>query len=79
MTDRHDIDCAAVVAQLLAYLDGEIDAATRARIDRHLEHCRGCYTRAQFERALRGRLQELGVEKPSEALARRLKGLLDTF
>jgi anti-sigma factor (TIGR02949 family) len=79
MTDHHSIDCEEVVARLLTYLDGELDAETRAHIDHHIEQCHGCYSRAQFERTLRRRLQELGHEPPSERLTRRLKSLLDSF
>lgn len=79
MTDPRDIECEDVVSHLLAYLDDEIDDETRARIDRHLERCRGCFSRAEFERALRHRLRELGREPASESLARRIKALLDSF
>lgn len=79
MTEHDAIDCEEVVASLLEYLDGEIDADKRARIDRHLDECRGCYSRAQFEKALRRRLRELGRETASPALRSRLKSLLDDF
>lgn len=79
MTDPHEIDCEEVVSHLLVYLDDEIDAETRARIDLHLERCRGCFSRAEFERALRRRLRELGHEPASARLARRIKTLIDSF
>jgi len=79
MSDRHATDCEEVVANLLAYLDGEMDTETRARIDAHLEHCRGCFSRAEFERALRRRLQELRQSPPSETLSRRIRTMLDAF
>jgi len=79
MTERDRIDCEEVVAHLLDYLDGEIDAEKRVQIDRHLEECRGCYSRAEFERELRRRLRELGKESAPETLRRRLKALLDEF
>jgi len=79
MTEHERIECEEVVAHLLDYLDGELDAEKRVQIDRHLEACRGCYSRAEFERELRRRLRELGKESAPETLRRRLKTVLDDF
>ena len=34
--------CIALVELVTAYLDGELDAQTRARVDRQLRRCAGC-------------------------------------
>ena len=36
------IDCNHVWEHISAYIDGEVDAALRAKIDRHLETCEIC-------------------------------------
>ncbi len=36
------IDCKHVWQRISAYIDGDVDAALRAEIDRHLEHCEIC-------------------------------------
>jgi len=36
------IDCKHVWEYISAYIDGEVDAALRAEIDRHLETCEIC-------------------------------------
>jgi len=36
------IDCKHVWEHISAYIDGEVDAALRAEIDRHLETCEIC-------------------------------------
>ena len=36
------IDCQHVWEHISAYIDGEVDAALRAEIDRHLETCEIC-------------------------------------
>ena len=71
--------CEEVITHLLSYLDGEMDAAKRADIDRHLQDCRDCYSRAEFEKALRAKVRDLGGEKAPAALHARLKALLDQF
>jgi mycothiol system anti-sigma-R factor len=79
MTRGGTLRCEEVVADLLAYLDGEIDAARRSLIDRHLEECHGCCSRAVFERALRKKVTELGEEKASASLRRRVRALIRDF
>lgn len=79
MTEQERIHCDEVVASLLEYLDGELDDARRARIEDHLAECRGCFSRAEFERALRRRLQALVTAPPPDSLKRRLKAILDEF
>ncbi|HEX4320565.1 MAG TPA: zf-HC2 domain-containing protein [Acidobacteriaceae bacterium] len=36
------IDCKHVWQHISSYIDGDVDAALRAEIDRHLEHCEIC-------------------------------------
>ncbi|WP_018991521.1 anti-sigma factor family protein [Aromatoleum toluclasticum] len=79
MTEPDRIRCEEVVAHLLEFLDGEIDIGRRERIEQHLAECRGCYSRAEFERVLRQRLRTLDDASPPDSLRRRLKSLLDAF
>jgi anti-sigma factor (TIGR02949 family) len=79
VTDHDKMRCEEVIAHLLEYLDGELDAETQAHIDLHLEECRGCYSRAEFERLLRKKVRGLGDEPAPASLQRRLKALIDQF
>ena len=54
----HPIGCAEAVRRLAAYLDGELDADAEEEVDRHLERCRSCFSRAEFEKRLRARIRE---------------------
>jgi anti-sigma factor RsiW len=54
-----DLRCIEVVSVVTDYLDGEANGEERRRIDRHLEHCRGCQAALdQFQAVIRlaGRL-----------------------
>lgn len=79
MTEPDKIRCEEVIAHLLSYLDGEIDDAKRAQIDHHLEECRGCFSRAEFERALRDKMRQAGNTQPPASLQDRIKALMDQF
>ena len=80
MSDEADkIRCEEVIAHLLSYLDGEIDDTKRVQIDRHLEECRGCFSRAEFEKALRDKVRQTGDASPSRSLQERIKALIEKF
>lgn len=73
------LTCEEVIEQLFVYLDQEMDKQTSAEIDRHLERCRDCYTRAEFEKKLRQKvIDSVNVQAP-ESLQKRLRGLMSQF
>lgn len=72
-----EIGCLESIETLYAYLDGEVrNPADLAKIEHHLGHCRSCYSRAELERRLSGRLRSSGALKAPDALRDRLKDLL---
>lgn len=73
------IECDEAIAQLLRYLDGELDGTARRRMEQHLETCRGCFSRAEFERRLRVRVAETGSAPAPESLRLRVRGLMKRF
>jgi anti-sigma factor (TIGR02949 family) len=73
------ITCEEVLRRLLAYLDRDLDAHTAALIDRHLEACRGCFSRADFERKLKAHLRAAGEKPAPRRLRARIKGIVDKF
>ena len=79
MTEPDKIRCEEVIAHLLSYLDGEIDDARRAQIDHHIEECRGCFSHAEFEKALRDKVRQAGNTQPPASLQDRIKALIDRF
>jgi anti-sigma factor (TIGR02949 family) len=73
------VTCEEVLKHLIAYLDRETDAHTAAEIERHLEQCRSCFSRAEFERRLKSRLRAAGSRTAPERLRARIKKLVDEF
>ncbi len=73
------MSCEDVMSKLYAYLDNEIDAPTEAYIDEHIHHCRDCFSRAEFEKALRKRVASTAeVVTPSDTRSR-LESLIKRF
>jgi mycothiol system anti-sigma-R factor len=50
---RSEHDCDEAVAQLYAFLDGELDDATVVKVEAHLQHCSPCLEAFDFEAELR--------------------------
>jgi anti-sigma factor (TIGR02949 family) len=73
------ITCEEVLKHLVAYLDREADDHTAAEIERHLEECRGCFSRAEFERQLKVHVRAAGSRTAPERLHARIRKLIDKF
>jgi len=73
------LSCEEVIGKLLEYLDRELDAAAQQEVERHLEACRGCFSRAEFERRLRVRVAETGDVKAPESLRERVRTLVARY
>lgn len=80
MTHEHrGLSCEEVMEQLFAYLDGELGEGAHADIEHHLEACRGCFSRVEFERRLKARLAETGRVPAPESLRERLRTMIERF
>jgi anti-sigma factor (TIGR02949 family) len=53
------IDCEEALRRLAEFLDRELADAAATEVEQHLETCRSCFSRAEFERHLKVRLSEL--------------------
>lgn len=79
MTEAEITSCEDALRLLAQYLDGELDEGSRGRIDRHLETCRSCYSRAEFEKRLKAQVAEVGREPVPSRLERRIRTLMSDF
>lgn len=78
MTDR-TITCEQAVRLLAAYLDGELDGLGHGDVERHLNACRSCYSRWEFEREIKTRLAAVGQQPPDPRFAQRIRNLVRQF
>jgi anti-sigma factor (TIGR02949 family) len=63
------LSCEEVIEQLFTYLDGELTHDHAIAIDRHLERCRDCFSRAEFEKRLRARIRDSAKARGARAPA----------
>lgn len=71
--------CEDALRLIAAHLDRELDAPTRSQVERHLETCLSCYSRAEFEQRLKEKITALRCEPVRPELAARLQGLIRDF
>ena len=76
MADTTIMRCEDALRLLAQYLDRELAEHDSAEVSRHLSTCQSCYSRAEFERRLKGELAGLGAADVPEALDQRIRALL---
>jgi anti-sigma factor (TIGR02949 family) len=73
------IGCEEALKHLLEYLDQELGTARRREVEHHLDICRSCFTRAEFEKRLKALLHEVGRGTVRPSFEKRIKALLGRF
>lgn len=71
--------CEDALRVLAEHLDRELDETTAVQVERHLDTCRSCWSRAAFEKRLREALAGLGREPVRPELADRVGHLIRGF
>ncbi len=79
MSDLKPINCDEALRLLAAFLDHELHVDERESVERHLEICRSCFSRAEFERRLKGEMTRLGREEVPPGFEERVRRLLGSF
>jgi predicted anti-sigma-YlaC factor YlaD len=79
MRNAGRIDCEEAVRLLALYLDGELHSGERVSVAHHLETCRSCYSRSEFERYLKAKLSHLGRADVRPAFERQIRHLITQF
>ena len=78
MSER-TLSCEEAMGLLLDYLDDELDSDRRGDMDHHLDLCRSCYSRHEFEKGLKSRVAELSREPVRAEFHERIKALVSQF
>jgi mycothiol system anti-sigma-R factor len=79
MSEVRVIDCEEALRRLFEYLDAELLGEPRQEMEQHLERCRSCFSRVEFEKRLKGLTTELRTESVPPDLEQRIRDVLDSF
>ncbi|MBE9557497.1 MAG: zf-HC2 domain-containing protein [Proteobacteria bacterium] len=74
-----EIDCDEVMRQIFDYLDEEVDETVACELQAHIDDCRSCFSRVEFERVLKDRVRDSKVETLPESMQERITELMKNF
>jgi anti-sigma factor (TIGR02949 family) len=72
MSDQKRISCREAVAQMWAYIDGELPSEQELDVHSHLGACKSCYPHYDFQKAFCTFLRTCSREKVPPELRRRI-------
>ena len=73
------ISCQEALSKLQAYLDEELGPDAEQIVDHHIHNCRECFSRTEFEKSLRKRVESAASKKVPEDVQKRLDSLIKRF
>lgn len=76
MTQLDIQHCEDALRVLAEHLDRELDAHRDRQLLEHLDHCRSCYSRSEFDRRLKAQVKDLGREPVPPGVVHRVHELL---
>jgi mycothiol system anti-sigma-R factor len=79
MNDLRTIDCEEALRRLFDYLDAELHGEPEREMQQHLERCRTCFSRLEFEKRLKAHVGELRSEPVPAELQERIRKIIDRF
>ena len=79
MDSEPHMTCDEALGHLASFLDGELHGAPHEALERHLEICRGCFSRAEFERRLKAEIGRLRRDEVPGTFQDRVRRLLRSF
>ena len=74
-----EIDCDEVMRQLFDYLDGEVDETVEHEMHHHIDECRSCFSRVEFEKTLKDKIRAGKDKALPDSLQDRVADLMKSF
>jgi len=79
VSDLENISCEQALKRLLEFIDRELSEGEHDVVARHLQTCRSCFSRMEFESRLKQRLSTLAADDLPEEARDRIRGLIKGF
>ncbi|MEW6061758.1 MAG: zf-HC2 domain-containing protein [Bacteroidota bacterium] len=73
------ISCEEAIQRIFPYIDDNLRGTSLVELEHHLEACRHCFDRVEFEKLLKSRLRHLKIEVQPERLQKRIEELIAQF
>jgi anti-sigma factor (TIGR02949 family) len=80
MSDKPDkLTCEQAIKMVLEFLDKELSPHDHKAMEEHLDTCRSCYSRMEFEKLLKNKIHSLPLTKAPESLRSKIKKVTGKF
>ncbi len=73
------MDCEQALARIFELVDHELKGEEHEAMQHHVDTCKSCFSRVQFERRLKAKLKALREEQTSAGARERIEKLLRTL
>ena len=74
------MNCKESLQKLYDFLDGELEKVPKNEIERHLDRCRHCWDRFEFEKQLKALVKKSCCKEVCpDTLRRRIQSLLEKY
>ena len=71
--------CDKILEAIWEYIDDEMDHTSMAEIKQHLDLCRSCYTRMEFEKKLRDHMKTNTEKTCPDRLRKKIQEIIDLY
>ena len=73
------IECEEAIRKMLEYLDEELHQHDHDAVHNHLESCRECFTRMEFEQRLKSMVRNSKTDAAPTSLSDRIKTIIKDY
>ncbi|MDH4070432.1 MAG: zf-HC2 domain-containing protein [Ignavibacteria bacterium] len=77
MKTNREIDCREALKLIAAYVDQQSTKSDSKSLEKHLESCRHCFDRVEFEKMLKNRLKGLKLDTSSSEMSTEVRRFLE--
>ncbi len=74
-----NISCQEALKRVFDYIDNHIEDVSRDEFEQHIEKCRHCFDRVEFEKLLKSRLRTLQARRSTDRLRKRVDDIITKF
>jgi hypothetical protein len=78
-SEHNDIACEEALKRVFDYIDNHLEGMTKNEFEHHIELCRHCFDRVEFEKLLKFRLRALRHKESSGLLRKRVEDIITNF
>lgn len=79
MNKTKEINCAEALEQVFDFLDQSLGQHKHEEMEHHISRCRSCFSRVDFEKKLKARLNDSGEQAAPESLHNKINSLLKKY